>query len=124
MTDPSTGRESEKFLLHLPTGLRDRLKSEAASNGRSMNAEIVSRIQRSFEISGPLTHAERLKLAELRVLEASATLDESKQILELRKAALAALKPERRPFENDSGFETDSPLGAPGNVWLGNSSES
>ena len=43
-----TTAESDKFMLRLPDGMRDQLKAVAAENGRSMNAEIVSRLERSF----------------------------------------------------------------------------
>lgn len=45
----ATGRESDKFMLRLPEGMRDRLKHEAARNDRSLNAEIVARLTTSFE---------------------------------------------------------------------------
>ncbi|UFS65165.1 Arc family DNA-binding protein [Paracoccus denitrificans] len=37
-----TGRESDKFMLRLPDGMRDRIKAAAEANKRSMNAEIVA----------------------------------------------------------------------------------
>lgn len=37
----STGRESDKFMLRLPEGMRERIKASAERAGRSMNAEIV-----------------------------------------------------------------------------------
>ena len=43
-----TTAESDKFMLRLPDGMRDQLKAVAAENGRSMNAEIVIRLERSF----------------------------------------------------------------------------
>lgn len=46
--DKNTGRESDKFMLRLPEGMRDALKSVAGDNGRSMNAEIVARLQDSL----------------------------------------------------------------------------
>lgn len=40
----------EKFLIRLTAdGMRDRLKTEAKRNGRSLNAEINIRLERSFE---------------------------------------------------------------------------
>lgn len=36
-----TGRESDKFMLRLPDGMRDRIKAAADANSRSMNAEIL-----------------------------------------------------------------------------------
>lgn len=40
----NTGRESDKFMLRFPDGMRDRLKATAAVNGRSLNAEIIHRL--------------------------------------------------------------------------------
>jgi hypothetical protein len=42
-------RESDKFMLRLPEGMRERIAQEAKANNRSMNAELVARIQDSFE---------------------------------------------------------------------------
>lgn len=36
-------------MLRLPDGMRDRIKAEAEKGGRSMNAEIILRLQRSIE---------------------------------------------------------------------------
>jgi hypothetical protein len=44
-----TTSQSDKFVLRMPDGLRDSLKIEAAKNGRSMNAEMIARLERSFE---------------------------------------------------------------------------
>lgn len=41
MTLP-TNRESEKYVLRLPAGMRNRIKAAATRNMRSMNAEIVA----------------------------------------------------------------------------------
>lgn len=41
---------NDKFMLRLPDGMRDRLKSAAEANGRSMNAEIVTRVQQTFDV--------------------------------------------------------------------------
>ncbi len=43
-----TSRESDKFMLRLPEGMRERIKVVADENGRSMNAEIVAALKRSF----------------------------------------------------------------------------
>ena len=44
----STGRSSDKFMLRFPDGMRDRIAEAAKANNRSMNAEIVSRLEDSF----------------------------------------------------------------------------
>ncbi|MGE8126594.1 Arc family DNA-binding protein [Methylobacterium sp. NPDC080182] len=52
MANDATGRESDKFMLRMPDGMRDRLKAEAEANKRSMNAEIVARLESTLEARG------------------------------------------------------------------------
>lgn len=46
------GRESDKFMLRLPDGMRDRIKAAAEVNGRSMNAEIVATLHEKYPPKG------------------------------------------------------------------------
>ncbi|RVG88718.1 Arc family DNA-binding protein [Sinorhizobium meliloti] len=39
--------KQDQFMMRLPKGMRDRIKAEAEKNNRSMNSEIVSRLERS-----------------------------------------------------------------------------
>lgn len=39
---------ADKFIVRLPDGMRDRLSAAARSNGRSMTAELVHRLEASF----------------------------------------------------------------------------
>jgi hypothetical protein len=41
--------QADKFLLRLPDGMRDLIAEQAKVNGRSMNAEIVARLQETFD---------------------------------------------------------------------------
>lgn len=43
------GRGSDQFIVRLPDGMRERIRAEAEANGRSMNAEIVARLEASLE---------------------------------------------------------------------------
>lgn len=45
----ATGRASDKFMLRLPDGMRDKLKEAAQSTKRTLNAEIVARLEQAFE---------------------------------------------------------------------------
>lgn len=36
------GREADQFMLRLPPGMRERIRTQADARGRSMNAEIVA----------------------------------------------------------------------------------
>jgi len=49
MTVP-TNRESEKYMLRLPAGMRDRINAAATRNMRSMNAEIVAVLEEKFPV--------------------------------------------------------------------------
>lgn len=49
VTVTATGRESDKFMLRLPEGMRHHIAEAAKKNGRSMNAEIVQRLALSLE---------------------------------------------------------------------------
>lgn len=44
----TTGRESDKFMLRLPDGMRDRIKAAADANNRSMNSEIVATLEDKY----------------------------------------------------------------------------
>ncbi|WP_185982675.1 Arc family DNA-binding protein [Aureimonas mangrovi] len=43
------GRGAEQISLRLPEGMRDRLKAAADANGRSVNSEIILRLQNALE---------------------------------------------------------------------------
>lgn len=43
--------ETYRFLLRMPAALRDSLRESAASSGRSLNGEIVARLEGGFEPS-------------------------------------------------------------------------
>lgn len=48
MVESSTGRDSDKFMLRLPDGMRERIRKVAKLNGRSMNAEIVATLDEAY----------------------------------------------------------------------------
>lgn len=41
-------QHEDKFILRLPEGMRDRIKEQAETNLRSMNAEIVFHLKRAM----------------------------------------------------------------------------
>lgn len=51
-----TPQDTDKFIVRLPDGLRDELKAVAARNKRSMNAELVDRLEQSLA-GRPQAHA-------------------------------------------------------------------
>jgi transcriptional regulator with XRE-family HTH domain len=46
--DKYPSEEADRFMVRMPPGMRDRIAEEADANGRSMNAEIVLRLQESY----------------------------------------------------------------------------
>lgn len=59
----ATGRDSDKFMLRFPDGMRDRIAEEAKANGRSMNAEIVARLAASLVAGATDLHAADLRVS-------------------------------------------------------------
>lgn len=49
MVMPRTGNGVVQIALRLPEPLRDQIRSAAAESGRSINSEIVARLEGSFE---------------------------------------------------------------------------
>ena len=43
-------REQDKFVIRLPDGLRPEIASVASRNQRSMNGEIINRLERSLTL--------------------------------------------------------------------------
>lgn len=58
----ATGRDSEKYIVRFPEGMRDRIAELAKANNRSMNAEIIARLEMSFAEPDAAKAAERRKL--------------------------------------------------------------
>ncbi|WP_050596570.1 Arc family DNA-binding protein [Mesorhizobium ciceri] len=48
MTKEPLAKDQDKFVLRLPTGMRDRISKSAEANKRSMNAEIVQALEQLF----------------------------------------------------------------------------
>lgn len=48
MSDAPPSAGQDKFIVRLPDGMRDRIKAAAEANNRSMNAEIVATLERTY----------------------------------------------------------------------------
>lgn len=71
-------RTADKFVVRLPDGLRDKIFDVSGDNQRSMNGEIVYRLEQSLRDDQVIaTQAELIKLLTRRVAELEpATADE------------------------------------------------
>ncbi len=86
MQTKKAGRGSDQFPLRLPDGMRDAIKAAADISGRSMNVEIVSRLEASLA-NAELEDAERREYdRRIRVL-----LDNEARMKDHFKNALNAL---------------------------------
>ncbi|MCB1466170.1 MAG: Arc family DNA-binding protein [Rhizobiaceae bacterium] len=57
------GRGSDQFPLRFPDGMRDRIKASAEVSGRSMNAEIVAKLERYDSLVGQVAALESVARA-------------------------------------------------------------
>lgn len=48
--EPYPSETADRFIVRFPDGMRDRIRDEAAKNNRSMNAEIIHRLQETLEM--------------------------------------------------------------------------
>ncbi|WP_293795051.1 Arc family DNA-binding protein [uncultured Bosea sp.] len=51
MSSTATSRQSDKFMVRLPEGMRERLAAAARANRRSMNAELIVHLETALAAS-------------------------------------------------------------------------
>ncbi|MBL0585087.1 Arc family DNA-binding protein [Aeromonas caviae] len=64
-----TNRESDKFVLRLPEGMRGKIAELAKASGRSMNAELVHRIQRTIDEDTELAESGVKIIEGMKIIE-------------------------------------------------------
>lgn len=110
---PSRG--SDQFNLRLPDGMRDALKVEAEIAGRSLNAEIVSRLARSLAAGQRARMVRSANLTEEEKAEGYAATDDiarrlaqlSAELEAIAVSSVAKAEARRRAEQQDSG-DTDN----------------
>lgn len=53
MAQTRTPQDADKYIVRFPDGMRDRIAEAAKVNGRSMNSELIARLERSFDKPPP-----------------------------------------------------------------------
>lgn len=53
-------REQDKFVLRMPDGLRPEISDAALTNDRSMNSEIIFRLNRTIELETQLADKDKI----------------------------------------------------------------
>ncbi|NTF80877.1 Arc family DNA-binding protein [Rhizobium rhizogenes] len=77
----------DQFQLRLPPGLRDKLKAEGETWGRSTNTEIVQRLEWSLQYS-----PEKIAELESEVVEQAAEISELEEAIAEKDDEIARLK--------------------------------
>lgn len=101
--DPAPSDLADKFMLRMPDGMRDRLKREAADNNRSLNAEIVARLEKSFEANDLLLRADHVITSQERYMKA---LEDMNELQKATAKVLGALIMDPKKAEE---FKRDQP---------------
>jgi Flagellar capping protein len=101
MAATKVGRGSDQFPLRLPDGLRERIKASADQSGRSMNAEIIARLESSYESNvDPKALSAAFSIAEDMRARVEAQWDYLRKVdedlNEERRKMFAALKERRK----------------------------
>lgn len=96
-TDTGTNRESDKIIIRLPAGMRDRLHEIAEHNGRSMTAEVVEALQdwisredREASLADTVDRIERLVFENNRMVAEQVRLLQQQSRLPIPKVPKAA----------------------------------
>jgi hypothetical protein len=107
LTRAATSRESDKFILRLPDGMRERLAEVAESQGRTMNAVVVG------ALAEYLTDAKSIEsqLAEIKMMVQALTEKFSGNDLAVSSKAKENAEKENRqqsPIKRDRTPNSDS----------------
>lgn len=94
--DPYPSERAERFIVRMPDGMRDRLRESAQEAGRSMNAEIVYRLEQSFrlEAAGLLSPLVAESVQAYGSGDRDARLQEMLEAVRKVEAGLVALRQE------------------------------
>ncbi len=79
----SNSRTAEKFVVRLPDGMRDQIAETARDNHRSMNSEIIARLEQTLIDDLDRQHQDRLVAllnARIDVLEEALQLIQADQL--------------------------------------------
>ncbi|WP_136685700.1 Arc family DNA-binding protein [Falsirhodobacter xinxiangensis] len=80
----TVGRGADQYTVRFPDGLRDKIKNAADTNNRSMNAEIVARLEASFD-AGIADPADVVRIMKMIADHTEAVKAVSEKIDQLRR---------------------------------------
>ncbi len=65
MRAPYPSETKDRFMIRLPDGMREQIKTAADAANRTMNGEIIARLEASFQIASQSTTTMKAPLARL-----------------------------------------------------------
>lgn len=80
---------AERFQIRMPDGLRDRIRESAEAHSRSMNAEILSRLEAGFEITPRLRR--ELEMKDQIIANLELQIEKLRELDQVRAESIAAL---------------------------------
>lgn len=87
-----SSRTADKFVVRLPDGMRDRIAEVARNQHRSMNSEIIARLENSLQEDGVATQADSLRLDSPEISQHERELlQRFRQLAQRQQNALLAL---------------------------------
>lgn len=92
----------DQFVLRFPDGMRDRLKGEADANNRSMNAEIIARLEESFDN----TIFETAVSQSRTLTEQGITIERQSETLRVQRETLDLLEKQNIELREKLAYET------------------
>lgn len=105
MTEERAPQSAEKYIVRFPEGMRNLIADAAKKNNRSMNAEIVARLDQTFSIlgAGGALGALALRLAEAEMDLRATRVEMMDRLLDLSFACDCVLHAVE--FNNEKGYE-------------------
>jgi Arc-like DNA binding domain len=91
--------QQDRFIVRLPNGMRDKIGVAARANKRSMNAEIVQRLEASFSSAGEPLLVVNQDTAEAFPKEAIKAILETRDMVSKMHRAQIAPSPAPFPFK-------------------------
>lgn len=78
--------KADKFVVRFPDGMREKIRVAAEANNRSMNAEIIARLQQTFDEGDPTDEDSRSALHQMveRLTTMEETLDKALRLVVAR----------------------------------------
>lgn len=112
---PPPSRTADQFVVRFPEGMRDRIAEAARENNRSMNAEIVARLERSFNVVVEFQTPENAAAHAVKIFEGELKKGVKQAIDKLLMSSISITSPDsdhlpRNPIRGDASRQTQIDL--------------